>query len=361
MSGCCKQSNSGRNRLPVLIIPISILFLAVLAVFLFSPGKTAPPVVLTPENFISEESSPPSTEESGETSSEPSVENPESSEPAEPSSEELPSTEDTSDGPDYLESHTGWTSFDGHTFGSVSETYGTIYSLDDLKALDSTKQGFGPGLKTDEANRPLGALNPQTAYDKYGALFIGEDTKNIYLTLDEGYENGYTGKILDVLKENDCKAVFFVTYAYVKQNKELVQRMIDEGHVIGNHSVNHKSMPTLSLEEASREITKLHNYMLEHFQYEMYLFRPPMGEFSEQTLALCQSLGYRSVLWSFAYYDYDTAKQPEPEKALKKITQAAHGGAIYLLHAVSSTNTEILADVIQAFRENGYEVGAIPR
>lgn len=255
-----------------------------------------------------------------------------------------------------------WTSFDGITMGSVKQgAYGSVYTADEIRALDGTGQGYGQGVNMDENNRPTGATMLQDKYGKYGAVFIADDSKQIYLTLDEGYENGYSGKILDVLKEKNCNAVFFVTMDFVEKNPDLISRMIEEGHVIGNHSVNHKSMPTLSLEDASYEITGLHEYMLEHYNYEMYLFRPPMGEFSEQTLALAQSLGYRTMLWSYAYRDYDTENQPEAAEALSKVTAAKHGGAVYLLHAVSATNTQIMPDVIDDFRNSGYTVGAFPR
>lgn len=255
-----------------------------------------------------------------------------------------------------------WTTFDGVTMGSVNGgTYGSLYTADQIRALDGTKQGYGQGVNVDENNRPVGAIWLQNDYGKYGAVYIAEQSSQIYMTLDEGYENGYTATILDKFKEKNCSAVFFVTMDYVKKNPDLVKRMIDEGHVVGNHSVNHKSMPTLSLEEASSEITELHQYMLDNYGYEMYLFRPPMGEFSEQTLALAQSLGYRTMLWSYAYRDYDTENQPDVSEALQKVTAAKHGGAVYLLHAVSSTNTAIMGDVIDNFRASGYTVGAFPR
>lgn len=257
---------------------------------------------------------------------------------------------------------TTWVSFDGFTMGNPSSgTYGTIFSADQIAALDGTKNGYGQGVNVDENNRPVGAIWLQNDYGKYGALYIGDESKNIYLTFDEGYENGYTEKILDVLKEKDCKGVFFVTMDYAKKNPDLINRMISEGHVVGNHSVRHLSMPTLSLEEASAEITDLHAYIKENFNYDMYLFRPPMGEFSEQTLALTQSLGYRTTLWSYAYKDYDTENQPDISEAYAKVTAAKHDGAIYLLHAVSATNTAILGDVIDDFRNAGYTVGPIPR
>lgn len=254
-----------------------------------------------------------------------------------------------------------WTSFDGHTLGACENTYGTMYSREEILALDGTKQGYGQGVIVDDANRPTGATMLQDKYDKYGALFIAEDSMRFYLTLDEGYENGYSAKIMDALKSCDCHGVFFVTMDYVQKNPDLVQRMINEGHVVGNHSVSHKSMPTLSIEEQANEIIQLHDYVKENFGYDMYLFRPPMGEFSEQTLALAQSLGYRVTLWSYAYKDYDTENQPDPGETYQKVMAAKHGGAVYLLHAVSSTNCAIIPDVVKNLREQGYEVGPIPR
>ena len=243
---------------------------------------------------------------------------------------------------------------------TASENSKAALSKEQILALDTTKQGYGQGVNVDDKNRPTGATMLQDKYGKYDAYFIAEESQNIYLTFDEGYENGYTSNILDTLKNKNCPAVFFVTMDYVKKNPDLVQRMIDEGHVVGNHSVNHKSMPTLSYDDAYNEIAELHNYVKENFGYEMYLFRPPMGEFSEQTLALTQSLGYKTALWSYAYRDYDTENQPAVSEAYDKITKAKHPGAIYLLHAVSETNAAVLGDVIDDFRNSGYTVLAFP-
>ena len=181
-----------------------------------------------------------------------------------------------------------------------------------------------------------------------------DTSKTMYLTFDEGYENGYTAKILDTLKAKKCSAVFFVTMPNVKQNPDLVRRMIDEGHIVGNHSVNHKSMPTLSTETAAQEIIGLHNYVKENFGYEMTLFRPPMGEWSTRTLEIANRLHYKTILWSYAYLDYDVNNQMGVDKAFPKVTGSAHNGAVYLLHAVSKDNAEMLGDVIDAFRADGY-------
>jgi peptidoglycan-N-acetylmuramic acid deacetylase len=242
---------------------------------------------------------------------------------------------------------------------SVSpETVVAAKAQRDLNSLDGKKIGHGQGTSVNEKNQPIDMLALQEKYSKYDALYIFPESNKIYLTFDEGYENGYTSKILDTLKEKNCTAVFFVTMDYVKKNPDLIERMKDEGHVIGNHSTTHPSMPDLSIEKAKNEIVELHDYVRDTFEYEMKLFRPPMGEYSERTLALTQDLGYKSMFWSFAYKDWLTDAQPDKETAIKKITGSAHGGAIYLLHAVSSTNAEILGTVIDNLREQGYEVCA---
>ena len=233
---------------------------------------------------------------------------------------------------------------------------GSLYTAGQLNGLDKTKKGYGQGLKVDENNRPLNSVNLQNTYGQYNTAFIAPESNNVYLTFDLGYENGYTNQILDVLNAKNVKGVFFATLSYCKNNPAIVSRIINEGHTLGNHSVSHLSMPTLSLEKMESEIMDMHNYVLNNYGYTMTLFRPPMGEFSEQSLAVTQSLGYKTVHWSFAYLDYDTSNQPEYNYALERVTGAAHGGAIYLLHAVSATNTAILPAVIDNLINRGYTI-----
>ncbi len=234
---------------------------------------------------------------------------------------------------------------------------GQEIDLNAISEYENVLIKWGHGTIRDKENRPTACIELQKKYSEYGGLFImPNDEKKMYLTFDEGYENGYTSKILDALKEKNCPAVFFVTLPYVKANPKLVQRMIDEGHVVGNHSVNHKSMPTLKPVEAMNEITGLHNYMVENFNYQMTLFRPPEGAYSVQTLALAKELGYQTVLWSYAYLDYDTKNQMGVEKAFPRVTGAAHNGAVYLLHAVSKDNADMMGDLVDNFRENGYSL-----
>ncbi len=242
--------------------------------------------------------------------------------------------------------------------GASSEVAAEIHvspATVDLSTLDGTKQGWGQGVQLDDQNRPISALQFQEKYGKYDAYFIGDDQKVIYLTFDEGYENGYTATILDTLREKNVPAVFFVTMDYVEKEPDLVQRMIDEGHAVGNHSDKHVSYPTVSTERCEQETMNLHNYINEKFNYQMTLFRPPMGEFSERVLAQTQQLGYKTMLWSYAYKDWDPDNQMEPAKALEKLNGALHNGAIYLLHAVGKTNSDILGYFIDYARSQGYE------
>lgn len=237
---------------------------------------------------------------------------------------------------------------------SVPDYPSGLYTRDALAALDSTKNGWGQGVNVDSLNRPTGATWAQDKYgNEYGGIYIAPETEGAHLTFDLGYEFGCTGRILDTLKEKGAKGTFFVTMQYVTANPELVRRIIDEGHTLGNHSVRHLSMPTLSIDDMVSEVMGLHDYVRDNFGYEMFLFRPPMGEFSVQSLAAVHNLGYKTVFWSFAYYDYDTANQPDAETAYAKVTSCAHKGAVYLLHGVSETNTAILGRVIDYLRDSG--------
>lgn len=268
------------------------------------------------------------------------------------SSEEAPSTFDgdivSDPGGDFSEDDRG------------SETIGEGFSriVVSAQGIDNTLIGWGLGKDKDNLNRPIDAVKAQKKYGKYSSLFIDtSEEKTVYLTFDEGYENGYTAKILDILKETGVKAAFFVTYDYCKSSPELVERMISEGHIVGNHSYTHPSFPKCSREQVKEEITKLHNYVRDNFGYEMTFFRFPMGEFSESTLKQVQDLGYTSVFWSFAHRDWDPKSQPSSEQAFNAITSSLHSGEIYLLHAVSKANTDCLKDVISFWRAEGYTVG----
>ncbi len=225
----------------------------------------------------------------------------------------------------------------------------------------SEKIGFGQGRQCDENNRPLGAINFNAEYsENFDSYAFFEDRDEIVLSFDQGYENGYTEKILDTLKEKDVKAVFFLTGDYAKKNKALVERMILDGHILGNHGMGHKSLPELSSEETAQEIMDLHNMILTEYNYKMEYFRPPCGEYSELALSRCKSLGYKTLFWSFAYADWDVNNQPDVDSAFDRVSTASHNGAVYLLHSVSSTNAQILPDVIDKIRNDGFKFGLPP-
>lgn len=232
---------------------------------------------------------------------------------------------------------------------------GTTASKADYDSLKNNKIGWGQGREMDDKNRPVAAVETQQKLgDEYNAAFIGPEDKVIYLTFDQGYENGYTGKILDTLKEKQVPATFFLTYDYCKEAPDLCRRMVAEGHTLGNHSQKHKSFPTLSVSEANADIDFMHQYVKETFGYDMKVFRFPMGEYSERMLAVVRDYGYKSIFWSYAYKDWVPEAQPDKAESLEKLKKNLHPGAIFLLHSVSSTNTAILGDFIDYALSQGY-------
>lgn len=241
-----------------------------------------------------------------------------------------------------------------------------------LSALNGIKsqEGLAVNAKTDLTNKKiewgikrknshqqpdLGGKNKELI-SKYNGMALGNAEKNyIYLTFDLGYEAGYTEKILDALKENNVQGTFFVTAHYVNTASDLVKRMIEEGHIVGNHTVNHKSMPNLSDDDLTKEVMDLHQAVYEKYGYEMKYLRPPKGEFSERTLELTEKLGYKTVMWSFGYVDWKEKNQPTEKESMNKIIPNLHNGEIMLLHATSKTNADIMDKIIKEVQNQGYE------
>ncbi len=192
----------------------------------------------------------------------------------------------------------------------------------------------------------------------------GADTaakKTIYLTFDAGYENGYTSKILDVLKEEEVPAAFFVVGNFIEENPDLVKRMEAEGHIVGNHTMHHPDMSAIADEEAFKEeINQLEEAYKTAVGKELPKFyRPPQGKYSESNLEQASKLGYTTVFWSLAYVDWLENDQPTREEALNILNKRIHPGAIVLLHSTSKTNSQILGELIQGWKAKGYEFHSI--
>jgi peptidoglycan-N-acetylmuramic acid deacetylase len=192
---------------------------------------------------------------------------------------------------------------------------------------------------------------------RYGAVFTGDmSAPELYLTFDNGYENGLTTGILDVLKEKQVPAIFFVTGHYIKTQPELLKRMVSEGHLIGNHSWSHPDMSTLSIERIKQELDQVKNEVANLTgQKEMKYLRTPRGIFNERSLAVSQQLGYTNVFWSIAYKDWDTNDQRGAQYAYNKVMAQLHPGAVILLHSVSRDNAQALGRIIDAAKAKGYQ------
>ena len=184
--------------------------------------------------------------------------------------------------------------------------------------------------------------------------------KKIYLTFDAGYENGNVEKILDVLKEKEVPAAFFLLDNIILKNTDLVLRMANEGHLVCNHTKNHKNLSNASYDEISRNLSALEKIYEEKCSKTMSkYFRFPEGSYSLEAIKSIQKLGYKTIFWSFAYDDWDNNRQLDGEKAIKKILDNTHPGAVMLFHPTSETNATIMSDLIDSWREMGYSFGTL--
>jgi len=226
------------------------------------------------------------------------------------------------------------------------------------RSLDNTKYGWSMRSLPNHQTPGSGA-NGKALVAKYSAIFTGNcSEKVVYLTFDEGYEAGNTAKILDILKSNDVKAAFFITGAFIKSEPNLVQRMVDEGHIVGNHTVNHVSLPTVSDAKATDEINRLAQMYYELTHQTMKYLRPPSGEYSERSLCVTNALGYRTVFWSIAMADWVPLKGG-PDEAYSTVMDRLHNGAVILLHAVSPDDIQVLDKLIKDIKAQGYRFGTL--
>ncbi len=221
---------------------------------------------------------------------------------------------------------------------------------------DLDSKGIGWGFVRNKGVEPRITEEQRNVLESNGGYYMDHrEERRLYLTFDEGYENGYTSKILDVLAQHEVPAAFFVTGPYLKNQPELIKRMIDEGHIVGNHTVNHLNLPKQPVDTIRAELNNLSRECEEMYGYKMEYMRPPEGEYSERVLAVARDEGYKTVMWSMAYKDWDINSQKGSDYAYENVVPYLHDGAIILLHAVSSDNAEALGDIIDSARELGYE------
>ena len=236
------------------------------------------------------------------------------------------------------------------------------FSNRDDGAVEAAASNDNWGLSfQEEGKTPVGNATPEFL-KQYNAYFFGNsEDKKIYLTFDCGYENGYTPAILDALEKHNVKAAFFVVGNYLETSPDLVKRMVEEGHIVGNHTYHHPDMSQIS-DPASfqEEITSLEKKYQEITGLEMQKFyRPPQGKYSESNLKMAQELGYQTVFWSLAYVDWYVDQQPTQEEAYAKLLPRIHPGAVVLLHSTSKTNAEILDDLLTKWEQEGYTFGTL--
>ncbi|ASN06894.1 delta-lactam-biosynthetic de-N-acetylase [Virgibacillus necropolis] len=216
--------------------------------------------------------------------------------------------------------------------------------------------GYGWGFKKSTNHEIPEIGKYKQLLDKYGAYYVdGSGDKVVYLTFDNGYEQGYTAKVLDILKKEDVPATFFVTGHYVDSKPDLIKRMANEGHIIGNHSYHHPDFSVVSKKTMKKELETLEDAVAEITdQEQMKYLRPPRGIFNEQTLKWANDLGYTHIFWSLAFTDWNTDKQKGANYAYEQVMKQIHPGAIVLLHTVSSDNAEALPRIINDLKEKGY-------
>lgn len=236
------------------------------------------------------------------------------------------------------------------------------FAVSVLFAADTVIETGAWGLHFEkEGAAPVGNAS-QAALSKYDAAYCDRtEEKVLYLTFDAGYENGYTAQILDVLRAHGAPAAFFVVGNYLETAPELVRRMADEGHTVGNHTWHHYDMSHISDEETfCKELTSVEEKYAEIVGKPMEkYYRPPQGVYSEENLKTAQKLGYKTVFWSLAYVDWYQDAQPTKQEAFSKLLPRIHPGAVVLLHSTSKTNAEILDELLTKWEQAGYRFAPV--
>lgn len=230
------------------------------------------------------------------------------------------------------------------------------------EAVTTVAENTNWGLGFKDNNKPPTGNASASELLKYNAYYIGDTSKNtIYLTFDAGFENGNTGKILDALKKHNVKATFFLVGNYIETSSELVKRMVDEGHTVGNHTYTHPDMSKISNEDSfKKELESLEQLYKKTTGKELLkIYRPPQGKYCVSNLDIANKLGYKTVFWSLAYVDWYENNQPTKEEAFDKLLKRIHPGAVVLLHSTSKTNADILDELLTKWESMGYSFGEI--
>jgi len=232
-----------------------------------------------------------------------------------------------------------------------------VFAVMGLTLDTSHVYAYGWGFKKSTENRPPDVGEYDNLLENRQAFYKEEtDEKNIYLTFDNGYEQGFTADMLDVLKKHNVPAAFFVTGHYVKSEPDLIKRMVAEGHIIGNHSYGHPDFTKMSKKEVQKELKKLKETVQAITDQEtMNYVRPPRGTFNEKTLDWTEEFGYTQVFWSLAFKDWETDQQKGWKHAYEQVMEQVHPGAIVLLHTVSEDNAEALDKIIKRLKKDGYQ------
>ena len=269
---------------------------------------------------------------------------------------------------DIRESRKPWSGITAQKVSIVAVLFLVMYALGALTAkkaesvgvsalLHEKSENWGLGFGT-EGKPPTGNASAEEL-KKYNAYFIGDTTQNTsYLTFDCGYENGNTEPILDALKKHDVKATFFVVGNFLETSPEIVKRMIAEGHTVGNHTYHHLDMSSISSMDAFKKETQDVENLFEQITGTPItkFYRPPQGKYNIENLKMAQELGYHTFFWSLAYVDWYQDKQPTKDEAFGKLLKRIHPGAIVLLHSTSSTNAQILDELLTKWEEMGYTI-----
>lgn len=249
--------------------------------------------------------------------------------------------------------------------GLLVAGYGGLHIIDKVEqnSLATMAEGNWGLSFQQEGAMPIGNVTCQELRENnaYYAGTAKPEDKVIYLTFDAGYENGNTSKILDALKKHNAQGAFFLVGNYISTSPDLVKRMLQEGHIVGNHTYSHPDMSQILTKESfSKEISQLEELFLQITGKEIdKYYRPPQGKYSEKNLKMANEMGYKTIFWSLAYVDWYEKQQPTHEEAYEKLLSRIHPGAIVLLHSTSKTNGEIMDDLLTKWEEMGYRFGSL--